>query len=317
MSSEEKKLVVPEKDIVCTVDKMLLKVFDLIAGGYGFIRKVPYGGMVVEKCLSSPQFKQIFEEADVHGNGTLGLEEVYTVVLRFYILVAQYTFVIARHIPTREDVQNIITHGDLNKDGGVGFDEFKKVIPMLCEGVAIQLVAQTLFTVLFSPLLALCFMFMLKHTFIVFPFLLRQFWFIPSFLRNDKIGLLVFVPAFNFLVMPYYLEYVFYLQSLRNPNKVRFVPDMSQFHNLHSPLKSLKEITVKLSERVEKCEEESHQKGEQMKEQPPEVEQVEDEKEKKEKRVDASVNSTRTRATTGSEDDLVILEKDCVSKKED
>lgn len=312
----EEKTLAPKMDNVCPFDKVLLKIFDVIARGYGLVRKVPYGGMVVDKCLNSPQFEQIFKEADVHGNGSLGLEEVYTVVLRFYILVAQYTFVVARHIPTREDVQNIITHGDLNRDGGIGFAEFKKVILMLCEGVATQLAAQTLFTVLLSPLLALCFMFLLKHTFILFPFLLRQFWFIPSFLRNDKVGLLVFVPACNFLVMPYYLEYIFHLQSLRNPNKVRFVPDMSQFQNLPSPLESLKEITVELSERAERREEESIQSGKQPKQQPLEVNEDEEEK-KKDDREDASENATCATATTGSEDDLVILEKDCVSKKED
>jgi len=313
----------PKANNVCPFDKVLIKIFDVIAIVCGFIRRVPFSGMVVEKCLNSPQFEQIFKEADVHGNGSLGLEEVYTVVLRFYILVAQYTFVVARHIPTREDVQNIITLGDLNKDGGIGFNEFKKLMLMLCEGVATQLAAQILFTVLLSPLLALCFMFLLKHTFVILPFLLRQFWFIPSFLRNDKVGLLVFVPAFNFLVMPYYLEYIFHLQSLRNPNKVRFVPDMSQFQSLPSPLESLKEITVELAERAERREEESQR--DKPKVQSPMVDEDNDEKKFNEKektdmteeQEDVNENVTHTTATTGSEDDLVILEKDCVSKKED
>lgn len=178
------------------------------------------------------------DEADVKGHGKLGPEEVYTLVLRFYIFVAQYTLVVARQVPTREDVQNILSHGNINtdKDGVVGFDEFKTVILLLFKGVAIQLCAQLLFTMLLSPLLALGLMFLLKHLFAFFPFLLAQFWFIPSFLRNEKVGLLCFVPAINTLVVPYYLEYVFYIQSLRRPDAVYFVPDMSQFQAVPSAL---------------------------------------------------------------------------------
>lgn len=284
---------VPDRSTLNTVDRAFLTTFDIIAWIYKLIRFIPYGRKVVKKCVDSPQFKQIFDEADVHDNGALGKEEVYTLVLRFYLFVAQYTFVVARHIPTREDVNNIISHGDINKDGVLGFDEFKTVILLLCEGVATQLAAQLVFTVLLSPLLALCLIFVLKHLFIFFPVLLKQFWFIPSFLCNDKVGLLVFVPTLNALVLPYYLEYVFYIQTLRNPNKARFVPDMSQFQSIPSPLESLKEITEELSEMAERHVEASSSL---------------------EKKAEGSSSEN---TPSGSEDDLVILEKDDVSKKED
>lgn len=266
---------------------------------------------MVNKIVSSPQFKQIFDEADVHSKGSLGEEEVYTLVLRFYILVAQYTLVVARHIPSREDVSNIVSNGDFNKDGGITFNEFKGLILMLCEGVATQLAAQILFTVLLSPLLALSFIFILKYSVALFPLLLRQFWFIPSFLRNDKIGLLVFVPLFNFLVMPYYLEYVFYIQSLRNPEKVRFVPDMSQFQSLPSPLESLKEITEELTERAERMEGKSDESDSDS------ANHENDLKEEGIKSANDNENITHSTYSGSSEDDLVILEKDCVSKKDD
>jgi hypothetical protein len=296
---------------ISTADKIFLSVFDIIARTFSLIRRVPYGNEVVNKIVSSPQFKQIFDEADVHSKGSLGEEEVYTLVLRFYILVAQYTLVVARHIPSREDVSNIVSNGDFNKDGGITFNEFKGLILMLCEGVATQLAAQILFTVLLSPLLALSFIFILKYSVAFFPLLLGQFWFIPSFLRNDKIGLLVFVPLFNFLVMPYYLEYVFYIQSLRNPEKVRFVPDMSQFQSLPSPLESLKEITEELTERAERMEGKSDESDSDS------ANHENDLKEEGIKSANDNENITHSTYSGSSEDDLVILEKDCVSKKDD
>lgn len=213
-------------------EKLFLKCFDLLSRLCSSLKSLTYSRKLIDLFLSSKQFKQIFDEADVHGKGSLGNEEVYNFVIRFYLFVAQYTFVIARHIPTREDVADIVSRHDANHDGAVDFEEFKLLFLLLCEGVATQLVAQLLFTLLLAPLLSLCLLFFLKHLFVFFPSLLAQFWFIPSFLCNEKIGLLCCVPLCNMLVLPYYLEYIFFIQSLCSPKKVQFVPDMVNFQLL-------------------------------------------------------------------------------------
>jgi hypothetical protein len=111
--------------------------------------------------------------------------------------------------------------------------------------------------------------------------------------------------------MPYYLEYVFYIQSLRNPEKVRFVPDMSQFQSLPSPLESLKEITEELTERAERMEGKSDESDSDS------ANHENDLKEEGIKSANDNENITHSTYSGSSEDDLVILEKDCVSKKDD
>jgi len=223
---------------VTRADTILLKIFDCIAFLYELGR--PLGRRVVEKCIHSPQFKEIFDQHDTDGSGTLDADELYTVVLQFYLLVAQWTFVIAKHVPSRKDVLSIITHADVNDDGLIGFDEFKDVMVLLCHGVATQLVAQTIFTVFLAPLLSVGLLVAIKRVFALLPSLAAQFWFVPGFLCNDKVGIMLFVPLCNCFLLPYYLEYIFYIQSLRNPSKVRFVPDMSQFELVKSPLSKKK-----------------------------------------------------------------------------
>jgi hypothetical protein len=320
------------------LDSFFLKTFDVIAQVYYFVKLNPYGRKLVDKCISSPQFKKIFEEADVHGNGALGPEEIYTLVLRFYILVAQYTFVIARHIPSRDDVLGIISHNDISKDGVIRFREFKTLVLVLCEGVATQLIAQLTFTVLFSPLLALSLTVVLKHAAVIFPSVAAQFWFIPSFLRNDKIELLCFVPMFNFLLLPYFLEYIFYIRSLRNPDKVRFVPDMSQFQAVPSPLQDrLEELLEAREEEGKGKDSKGEGEGEEKEKDGGVVagEKKKNDDENGEETISDLVADTDTDIGAGagagsageaseanpsrqdSEDDLVILEKDEISKKDD
>lgn len=229
-----------DREHLSPVDRVFLTLFDCLAFVSNSLKSIQGGNRIVKRCLNSSHFKQIFDDADADGNGTLNREEMYTLVLRFYLMVAQYTTVVARHIPTRADVENVMTQNDeefVDENGEVGFEEFKHVVLLLCEGVATQLVAQLIFTVFLSPLLALCILSLLRSLFDTFPILLKEFWFVPNFLWNDKVGVLVLVPLLNFLISPYYLEYIFHIQSLRNPSKVRFVPDMSQFQPVSSTLK--------------------------------------------------------------------------------
>lgn len=200
-------------------------------------------------------------------------------------------------------------HFKKGKDDGVNFDDFKKIILLLFDGIAVQLVAQLLFTLVLSPLIALCLLACLRHTFFLFPFLFYQFFFVPQFLRNEAIGLLCFVPALNFLVVPYYLEYVFYIQSLRSgPDAVHFVPDMKQFQPVPfpfpspSPSSSPSKVSVSLSlPSKESSELTTEVLGE---------DNEEKEEEEKEMHTDEDMNH-------GEEEDIGLLEKDAISKKDD
>lgn len=42
------------------IDRFFLKAFDAIALVYDFLKLVPGGSKVVEKCLNSEKFKEIF-----------------------------------------------------------------------------------------------------------------------------------------------------------------------------------------------------------------------------------------------------------------
>mmetsp|Transcript_3040 Transcript_3040/g.4645 ORF Transcript_3040/g.4645 Transcript_3040/m.4645 type:complete len:251 (+) Transcript_3040:79-831(+) len=182
------------------------------------------------------KFRQIFEEADTDKNGVLDKDETYTLVLSFYLLIAQKTMVIARHIPTRNDVVELIKLADITNDGTISYDEFETLCIYLCEGVAVQLVTQLIFTVLISPFLAIGTLTLLKMLFVLRPKLQSLLWVAPQFLLNDKIGVMCLAPLLNFLLLPYVLECVYLFLSSRP----KFEMDLSKHQVLPvSPIKSI------------------------------------------------------------------------------
>lgn len=218
-----------------TVNNIVVKAFDVIAQVLCVLKLIPGRTKVVDMLLSSSQFKAIFDEGDVNSSGSLSPEEVYILVLRLYILVAQYSLVVARQVPTKDDVKRYIKGKD-----GVSFEEFKSGFLLLSENIVFQLCAQLIFTLFLSPLLAMGIIFALKQLFFLFPYFLAQFWFIPSMFCNEQIGLLCFAATLNMLLVPYYLDYVFYIQKLRSPEVEHFVPDMKQFQPVPLSLSPLK-----------------------------------------------------------------------------
>ena len=162
------------------VDMILIRFFDIIAWIYNLFKAIPGGKAVVEKCVDSPKFREMFDEFDAKGNGVLEPDEVYTLVLRFYLFVAQYTQVVVRHVPTRQDVESVILRCDTNGDGVIGFSEFRKMILLLCEGVTTQLSAQLFFTAVISPQLAVVLMWVLGKVATMFPSVWDQLWFYSS-----------------------------------------------------------------------------------------------------------------------------------------
>lgn len=186
--------------------------------------------------LNSDHFKaklrEKFDNADRSKDGKLDIDEIYTLVLYFYMLIAQNTNVIAKYIPTRDDIREIVA--DIVKDGGesVSFEDFEALSKVLFEGVASQLFLQLIFTVFIAPFLAIATMFFIKWICLLVPFVMAQFWFVPWFLRNNTIGAMILVPLFNAVLLPYYLEYFYEIRAIINPEKTRLDINKKGHQNL-------------------------------------------------------------------------------------
>ena len=51
--------------------------------------------------------QEIYKDADTGGDGLVDKAELYTMVLRMYLFVAQYTIVAIQTVPSRKDVDSL------------------------------------------------------------------------------------------------------------------------------------------------------------------------------------------------------------------
>eukprot|EP00602_Paraphysomonas_sp_CaronLab_P010003 CAMPEP_0185038692 /NCGR_PEP_ID=MMETSP1103-20130426/34666_1 /TAXON_ID=36769 /ORGANISM="Paraphysomonas bandaiensis, Strain Caron Lab Isolate" /LENGTH=215 /DNA_ID=CAMNT_0027577239 /DNA_START=24 /DNA_END=668 /DNA_ORIENTATION=+ len=182
-----------------------------------------FEGEIFQKKL-----QRIFYEADIDHNGLLDKHETYTLVLHLYLLIAQKTMVVARHIPSKEDVVELIKLADIKNSGTINYKEFKKLCLYLCEGVAVQLITQLVFTILVTPFLAIWLLHAAKWLLNAIPTLQLLLLAVPGFLLSDKIGVMMLAPMLNFLLFPYILEYVFLVLAQINPNHPKFEINLSK-----------------------------------------------------------------------------------------
>ena len=107
---------------------------------------------------------KLFNEADSNHDGAISPDEVYDLVLKFYVKVNRQAPVPA---PSRERVMTLFNNADVTHSGKLDIHEFRRLVRTLYARVSSRIVAFKVVKILFAPILAIRLVDMLKGTPIV------------------------------------------------------------------------------------------------------------------------------------------------------
>jgi len=94
---------------------------------------------------------KIFDDADTNADGSISFPETYDLVLLAFIKLNRKATIPP---PTREKVHDLFMQADLDKNGHLGKDEFKRLVPVLLSRASTRLCAHRALTIFGAPLLA-------------------------------------------------------------------------------------------------------------------------------------------------------------------
>lgn len=111
---------------------------------------------------------KLFNEADSNHDGSISPEEVYDLVLQFYVKVNRQAPVPA---PSRERVMILFKNADVSHSGRLDIHEFRRLVRTLYARVSSRIVAFKVVKMLCAPILAIRLVDILKGT----PFVMSLF----------------------------------------------------------------------------------------------------------------------------------------------
>lgn len=111
--------------------------------------------------LLSSYVTKLFNEADSNKDGAISPDEVYELVLKFYVKVNRQAPVPA---PSRERVMTLFNNADVTHSGKLDIHEFRRLVRTLYARVSSRIVAFKVVKILCAPILAIRLVDILKGT---------------------------------------------------------------------------------------------------------------------------------------------------------
>jgi len=94
---------------------------------------------------------KVFANADTNADGSITSSETYDLVLKVYIIINRKAPIPP---PTREKVHHLFMQADLDHNGHLGKDEFKRLVLVLLSRASTRLIAYQAASIFGGPLLA-------------------------------------------------------------------------------------------------------------------------------------------------------------------
>jgi hypothetical protein len=94
---------------------------------------------------------QTFDDADTNKNGLISVSEAYALVLHIYLKINRKAPIPP---PSRSKVEDLFNNADMDKNGQLKRDEFKRLMLILVSRASTRLLSYKLLTTVLAPLLA-------------------------------------------------------------------------------------------------------------------------------------------------------------------